>query len=617
MPGNVHPAAPPARSAGRLMAWALAAAGLALRAPATPADGPAAPAHPTPATRPLGARIDRAIVGLTAGDPAEREAAAKLLLDVGAMARPALLEASASEDPELRVRASELLLRLPWYMPDDPPDVRRLLAHYGQADAEKRKETVLALSRMTANGYDALLRLLPEEPSDGVRWAIAAALRTTYRADVLERCRALASPADPPRGAPAPLLAAAGHAWFVKDVHKGAALLKAAVRREAERPSDDGGELGPAFDRLAFVAVRDDRIDELAWVYRTRAATARPEIGEGSTPRAVLDLFALHARLGPLDGLGGDIETYARFLEDPRVLYCLGAAYGRGGQRLLAATALDAAYRAGMASAMLRFSAGDFLHTQGWHELAAREWRTVLSLPGDERKFEFSSAELNRANAHFRLSQNALARGDDFAAAEHLRQAMELHYQGHGDLSGTTEQAQWQEIDLRYLLAARKRGDRAATERHLAGVLKGPTTEPDVVIELVRVLRELGRAGQARELFDKAYEAATQQLDARPDSPMPKNNLAWLLARCGERKEEALDLARQASALAPDNPAFMDTLAEALYQNGLYDEAIRVETLALKIRPGERFFVEQIAKFEKARGEKHEARNPKSERRPK
>jgi len=79
---------------------------------------------------------------LASGDPAKRDEAAKALIRMGAEARHAVFEASRSEDPELRARAAELLLKLPWFLPDDSPEVRRLLVGYGQLDVEKRKEAV-------------------------------------------------------------------------------------------------------------------------------------------------------------------------------------------------------------------------------------------------------------------------------------------------------------------------------------------------------------------------------------------------------------------------------------------------------------------------------------------
>src|SRR5207237_765540 len=148
------------------------------------------------------------------------------------------------------------------------------------------------------------------------------------------------------------------------------------------------------------------------------------------------------------------------------------------------------------------------------------------------------------------------------AAGEHMRQAIELHYRGQGRLNGTTEAKVAQEINWHHLRAARAKGDKAEVERRLADLL-GPTPpeNPDIANDLVPMLRDAGRAAEAKALFDKVYQALTDNPRLPLDHATTKNNLAWLCARCGERKEEALRLAQEATKLVPDNAAFLDTLA--------------------------------------------------------
>jgi hypothetical protein len=50
----------------------------------------------------------------------------------------------------------------------------------------------------------------------------------------------------------------------------------------------------------------------------------------------------------------------------------------------------------------------------------------------------------------------------------------------------------------------------------------------------------------------------------------------------------------------PDNAAFVDTLAEAQFQNGNYAEAARLEAQVVRARPTDRFLQEQLRKFEAA-----------------
>src|SRR5688500_6311833 len=163
--------------------------------------------------------LDLLVVRLASSDPQEREEAAKALMARGAEARPAVMRAMRSDDPELRAGAARVLLQLPWYLPDDSPNVRRLLERYGQVDALGRMQIVNSLSEQTNHGFDALERLIVEEPDDQVKWAIVRVLRFCYREPVLERFRKLAPAEGAPVGAAsAPVLAAAGHAWFPRDM---------------------------------------------------------------------------------------------------------------------------------------------------------------------------------------------------------------------------------------------------------------------------------------------------------------------------------------------------------------------------------------------------------------
>ena len=60
-----------------------------------------------------------------------------------------------------------------------------------------------------------------------------------------------------------------------------------------------------------------------------------------------------------------------------------------------------------------------------------------------------------------------------------------------------------------------------------------------------------------------------------PDTPQALNNLAYLLAEDSNQRTEALKYAQKAKELAPDMPAYSDTLGWILYQQGLYTAAIR------------------------------------------
>lgn len=68
-------------------------------------------------------------------------------------------------------------------------------------------------------------------------------------------------------------------------------------------------------------------------------------------------------------------------------------------------------------------------------------------------------------------------------------------------------------------------------------------------------------------------------LELQPANPIGLNNLAWALLQQG--KPGALAYAEKANGLAPEQPAFMDTLAAALAEEGQLANALDLQRNAL------------------------------------
>lgn len=108
-------------------------------------------------------------------------------------------------------------------------------------------------------------------------------------------------------------------------------------------------------------------------------------------------------------------------------------------------------------------------------------------------------------------------------------------------------------------------------------------------------------------LEQKHYEEAEaflkKALALAPRNASTKNNLAWLYATSPpphSDPQKALKLAREAAELEAA-PHILDTLAEAHYVNGQYEEALRAIGRALARNPENRsYYLEQKEKFERA-----------------
>jgi len=85
----------------------------------------------------------------------------------------------------------------------------------------------------------------------------------------------------------------------------------------------------------------------------------------------------------------------------------------------------------------------------------------------------------------------------------------------------------------------------------------------------------LGIVEQALGDRQAAIDSYRKVLASNPDEPQACNNIAYLLAETGNNLDEALKYAQRAVELAPQAPAFSDTLGWILYRKGLYTSAVK------------------------------------------
>ena len=95
----------------------------------------------------------------------------------------------------------------------------------------------------------------------------------------------------------------------------------------------------------------------------------------------------------------------------------------------------------------------------------------------------------------------------------------------------------------------------------------------------------------------RTHSLMMKALTSEIESPEIYNSLAWQFALRKKYPEATLEAARKAHTLAPDDANIMDTVAEAYYAAGYYQEAIQWENKALEIDPENAFFKKQLKKF--------------------
>lgn len=95
----------------------------------------------------------------------------------------------------------------------------------------------------------------------------------------------------------------------------------------------------------------------------------------------------------------------------------------------------------------------------------------------------------------------------------------------------------------------------------------------------------LAESAGARQDFAAAARHYRALLEIQPNNPMLLNNLAWALGKEPKGGAEAIGHAEQANRLAPDQPAFMDTLAVLLAGQGEHGRAVDLLKKAVALAP--------------------------------
>lgn len=116
----------------------------------------------------------------------------------------------------------------------------------------------------------------------------------------------------------------------------------------------------------------------------------------------------------------------------------------------------------------------------------------------------------------------------------------------------------------------------------------------------------LGDLANARKSYAQAATHYQSALSLQPDNALILNNLAWALGQT--KSPKAIEYAEKANQIAPNQPAFMDTLAVLLADKGQNDKAIEMLRSALKLAPQAAKIQLSLAKVLISAGKKNEAR---------
>lgn len=231
------------------------------------------------ATAAAAADVQQLAGALSAGSPAERQAAADALADLGPDGRegvPALITALSSSEGDLRWRSARALGVI-----GDPQAVKALCTATGDAEAMVRAQAIFALARLKSNDEAAVQSVVSHlsDPDAQVRRAAVRALRLIEapRATITPLIVKLLDDAEPTVAMRALSSIADGGVEVIP------ALTAALAQRDARYWACLAlGEMGPQARAAAaglIKALEDDRPE-----VRLQAALALGEIGPDAKP---------------------------------------------------------------------------------------------------------------------------------------------------------------------------------------------------------------------------------------------------------------------------------------------------------------------------------------------
>jgi membrane associated rhomboid family serine protease/Tfp pilus assembly protein PilF len=215
-----------------------------------------------------------------------------------------------------------------------------------------------------------------------------------------------------------------------------------------------------------------------------------------------------------------------------------------------------------------RQAAGDSQAARERFEEAARR------LPNDERPYE--------------------ALGGLFLREDKIPEAIRAYERAH-ELSPASPRAR-----IGLAAAYNRQGENEKARELIEGLLR---EQPDLAMAH-RWVADLYAQEKSYADAVRHYEEA---LKRDPADAAAHNNLAWLLATAEDAAfrdaDGALRHARRAVELSEAREAaFLDTLAEAHYVSGNFDEAVRVQTRTLELEPQNEEFLEHMERYRKAAG---------------
>ncbi|MGI9427407.1 MAG: hypothetical protein ACR2NM_02035 [Bythopirellula sp.] len=565
--------------------------------------------------------IDHLIDQLGDDEYVQRQQAEAQLLERGVEAFAQLQAAEKHPDLEISTRAKYVLnqISIDWVRPTDPPNVRSVMARYGELSNPSRLAKVAQLAKLKdQQGFAALCRIARFESSGQVaRYAALAVLENGFlsrdeQTAIVEMLQGeLGENAESPQlwihvyidqlGSPKQI----DPRWLT--------LIDDEIALLALETNETSETLALTFLHM-YLGLCDHLSDDAAIL---SGLQRRIEIGansDASLSASLIDAINWLVDREHWEALGLLEDRYSgSILEDPLVIYHLAIAREKQGRQDEAETLALQALKLEGADFEQRNDVALIVADLGHHDWAEREWQAVIEAaePTDAESLAArESLALYRLNDRLEHQQAAKLLAESIDAIDD-DPAIKAAYQSDPTALAYLNRAR---SNREFFLASHheSKGNYEQQRLHLEQAYKLERDNADIVIAMYHsadapdVYRKTSRRRLVTAI--SRLEKSIKQLTAMsPRTAQVKrvlagqcNHYAWLVSNTEGDFAKAVERSELSLELDPGNASYLDTLGRCYYAADDLENAIATQREAIAKHPHLMVMRRQLQLFEDA-----------------
>jgi len=540
---------------------------------------------------------------------AVRRRAEEELIRLGPEAFDPLRAAEDDSDLEVAERARYIVarMRVDWVRPDDPAEVRRIMARYGDLSEGEREKRISRLNELkNGEGLPAICRIIRMErsPEMARRAALAVLNRESAEAEpasIADACRHELGLSERPPVAWIKL-------WLREQTDRRATLAdwNAALEAEAALLKEESPETNLEIVH-ALMERRLEMCHELGLVDETTAALLRMVALRGEETAEQSDSSLGWAMRWIIQRQRWDVldQVHQQRREqvhgNRRLLYYLAGAFSRAGRDEQASKLADQAFEMKADSPEERAIDASSLAEIGFVDWAEREFERALEeLP----VISAASLAARREWAVWLHDREKYKRAAEviqefFDAGKQDPPAMRKVVQdleGRVDLGGIRARGEYYRACY---YESRQEYDRQ--RESLEKAWKYSQDDPDVLIAMYRwKSADDAFRDQTRQLIQQMSQKHMALIEEYPEVPFLYNQRAWLVSNTEGDYAQAVEHSLRSLELEPDEPSYLDTLGRCYFAAGDLENAVKAQRKAVELAPHYQIMQRQLKQFEEA-----------------